>query len=419
MTSSNNIEIYFPKISLLSIDNNEYKTSYFVSAYFNSDESNLYIKSNKTYYATEKLYIIGAIDKDSDITLVIRLKSIGTNHKIDDENDDEETNEKKSQVYMCFPLQNSKKESKNKINEIKKIINNKDIDSLNINDILSGYENDLEFIYKKDSNDYLIDNYVYKFKYIFDVYDLSKLLSNDYKWLTKEIQKKNYLQEPFDFSILDTSKSDVVVNATIDKKINHSNKKKEGFKEGAKNKKDTGIYMECKPSGESEETTPMKLVSTSSKKSSQSFIYAWMFATIMIIMLIVYNFQETIYCLLSNEFKTNIGITTNDEIKNNTIPKMYFYFLADILPHFWKFLTVHRQYLDYSKDGIEKIREKGKFFQRCVFWAFYVILFTCMTTTKKQTKAIFIFIFMTLLFSQLLFFTMMMKTDINTLNCNR
>jgi len=208
---NNDIEFNFPDINVMSIDTTQYKSIYFVSAFFQSDSTNLYIHSNKTYYTTEKFYIIGALDKDSDYTLIIHLKPMKKTH----DPDSEHTSNKTSNVYMYFPLKNSYESTviDAKVNILKKIIVNDQkevINNMNLNEIIDETQlKNMSFSFKVDRNDPLIDVYIYKFNYIFDVYKLLKILPLDeYNWITVDVQKNSALSNlPFDLSMLSIDNS--------------------------------------------------------------------------------------------------------------------------------------------------------------------------------------------------------------------
>ena len=422
---NNDIEFNFPDINVMSIDTTQYKSIYFVSAFFESDSTNLYIHSNKTYYTTEKFYIIGALDKDSDYTLIISLKPMKKTQ--DQDPDIENTSSKTSNVFMYFPLKNSYETTvlDDKINIIKKIIVNdqkKAVNNMNLNEIIDETQlKNMSFSFKIDRNDPLIDVYIYKFNYIFDVYKLLKILPLDeYNWITVDVQKNSALSNlPFDLSMLsiDNSKKKVA-DAKMNLKLNNPDVStfttRESFKEGAKG----SIVMKCGPVSKSERTTPMALVPSGSSSSSQYQVFIFMFFVAMATMLSVVLGQKMIYQSLSDDFKMIIGI---DKTLENTTEKnkmgaiqMYGKFLIDTIPFASHFLDKKREY-GYFLGSSSTIKNTQEFAKRFLFWFVWIGLIVGMSTTKKTTKTIFIILFISLVFSQFLFFSLMMTTDPNTL----
>lgn len=419
---NNDIEFNFPDINVMSIDTTQYKSIYFVSAFFESDSTNLYIHSNKTYYTTEKFYIIGALDKDSDYTLIISLKPMKKTQ--DQDPDSENTSSKTSNVFMYFPLKNSYETTvlDDKINIIKKIIVNdqkKAVNNMNLNEIIDETQlKNMSFSFKIDRNDPLIDVYIYKFNYIFDVYKLLKILPLDeYNWITVDVQKNSALSNlPFDLSMLsiDNSKkkvADAKMNLNLNNPDVSTFTTRESFKEGARG----SIVMKCGPVSKSERTTPMALVPSGSSSSSQYQVFIFMFFVAMATMLSVVLGQKIIYQSLSDDFKKIIGIdgnldNTKEKNKMGAI-EIYGKFLLDTIPFASKLLGVKRGYVE----GFYTIKNTQELAKRFLFWFVWIGLIVGMSTTKKTTKTIFIILFISLVFSQFLFFSLMMTTDPNTL----
>jgi hypothetical protein len=267
MSSSNakTIEINFPEVAniLHSVDTLGQPKHVYMTAIMNYDPDIPNLGAKKKYYMTEELYVLGGYDKNSDITLVIKMIPMS-------KNSDSENPPKPSQVYMCFPLQNSE-DKKNENAQIIRLIRNeveKPPTSLNLNKLLS--EESLNFTCIKNTEyDYEKDIYVYICKEQIEVYQLMKAFPKDYKWLTRESQAtSNYSKDPFDLSILYSTNPNhkTTVSASIEK-MHETFSGMEGFQEGASGYvdisgvqiPDKGVYIQCKPAGVSEGTVPMNM----------------------------------------------------------------------------------------------------------------------------------------------------------------
>jgi hypothetical protein len=424
MSSSNakTIEINFPEVAniLYNVDTNGQPKHVYMTATMNYDPDIPNLGSKKKYYMAEELYVFGGYDENSDITLVIKLIPMS-------KNSDSDNPPKPSQVYMCFPLQNS--EDKNNENaQIIQLIRNdveKPPTSLNLNKLLLSKE-PLNFTCIKNTEyDYEKDIYVYICKEQLEVYQLMKAFPKDYKWLTNESQAtSNYSKDPFDLSVLYSTNPNykTTVSANIEN-MHETFSGMEGFKEGASNK-DTvdisgveipmkGVYIQCKPAGSSIETVPMTITSPSTIKDvpKQSFII--MFIVVMLMTVIVFFGQKFIYRNLSEEFKKNIGIDTRDNIDKTNPMTMFVMFLIDAVPYGGFGYFDNRKYTDYKNNP--------EFIKRCISWLFYAFFilssglgtaFASRKQKKTGTKYIFLFMFLTLIYVQFLFFILMSRSNL-------
>lgn len=381
---------------------------YYVTAkFFNHNHpANLYISSNNIYYTTEELYIVGSLDSPEDkskATLIFYLKSAS-----------DYGDRKPSHVYMCFRLQSSNVNSKTNVDEVVNIIK-KDINALDFNTTLSQFGN-LTFS-KMTKVNQTTETYVYIFNQVFDVHNLETVLDKlgnnkgKAKWLTVKKQKDGQRNrtmgssKPFDLEILvpDANKplNDKTVKAVIDRNMTNEEK----------------IYIKCAPAGASKETVPMKLVSSSKKNdSSQLQIYTTLFASVMIVMIIVWSNQKIIYNLLTNDFKKIIGIDGSQDPPYPLI--MFAFFLIDMIPWISGILlnSLGNSNLmrDYQKNGHFFVQEDKKdtikLAVRMLFMFLYVGIIYELSNSVKKANWLVILVFLVLLFSQMLFFTVMWRT---------
>jgi hypothetical protein len=419
MSSSNakTIEINFPEVAniLYSVDTLGQPKHVYMTAIMNYDPDIPNLGAKKKYYMTEELYVLGGYDKNSDITLVIKMIPMS-------KNSDSENPPKPSQVYMCFPLQNSE-DKKNENAQIIRLIRNeveKPPTSLNLNKLLS--EESLNFTCIKNTEyDYEKDIYVYICKEQIEVYQLMKAFPKDYKWLTRESQAtSNYSKDPFDLSILYSTNPNhkTTVSASIEK-MHETFSGMEGFQEGASGYvdisgvqiPDKGVYIQCKPAGVSEGTVPMKMTSPSSRRNAESQSFIIMFIVVMLLTMIVFFGQKFIYTNLSPEFRTNIGIQDRQNIVKNDPMTMFVRFLLDALPFS---RTNDKSILSDIPKG-----DNGSVL-RVFSWIMYLFfisssIFGTIFASRKQkksgTKYIFLFMLLTLLYVQFLFFILMSRSD--------
>jgi hypothetical protein len=413
MSSSNakTIEINFPEVAniLYNVDTNGQPKHVYMTATMNYDPDIPNLGSKKKYYMAEELYVLGGYDENSDITLVIKLIPMS-------KNSDSDNPPKPSQVYMCFPLQNS--EDKNNENaQIIQLIRNdveKPPTSLNLNKLLLSKE-PLNFTCIKNTEyDYEKDIYVYICKEQLEVYQLMKAFPKDYKWLTNENQAtSNYSKDPFDLSVLYSTNPNykTTVSASIEN-MHETFSGMEGFKEGVDvggvEIPDKGVYIQCKPAGSSDETVPMSMTSPSSRKNAESQSFIIMFIVVMLLTVIVFFGQKGIYGMLSQDFKTNIGIDTRVNIEKTNPMTMFVKFLLDAIP--------------FSRDDDKKFYSdpKNASIPRVVSWIMYLFfisssIFGTIFASRKQkksgTKYIFLFMLLTLIYVQFLFFILMSRSD--------
>lgn len=406
MSSSNakTIEINFPKVEniLYNIDTNGQPKHVYMTATMNYDPDIPNLGAKKKYYMTENLYVLGPYNKNSDMTIVIKLIPMS-------KNSDSDNPPKPSEVYMCFPLQNSADKNNENAQIIQLIRNDveKPPTSLNLNKLLK--DGALNFTCIKNTEyDYEKDIYVYILKEQLEVYNLTKAYPKDYVWLTHESQAtSNYSKEPFDLSILYSTNPNykTTVSASIEK-MHETFSGMEGFKEGNTVKiPKTGVYIQCKPAGASEGTTAVSMTSPSSRKNAERQSFIIMFIVVMLLTVLVFFGQKFIYKNLSSDFKTNIGIQDRQNIEKNDPMTMFFRFLLDAVPSM-------RNY-DFNYTHPE-------FVKRVLSWLFYGFFFTSsifgtIFASKRQkksgTKYIFLFMFLTLLYVQFLFFILMTRSD--------
>ena len=417
MSSSNakTIEINFPEVAniLHNIDTNGQPKHVYMTATMNYEPDIPNLGAKKKYYMAENLYVFGAYNENSDMTLVIKLIPMTKN--LDSDNPP-----KPSQAYLCFPLKNS--DDKNLANtQIIDLIRN-DIEkpptSLNLNKLLKDEALNFTCI-KNTEHDYEKDIYVYVLKEQLEVYNLMKAFPSDYKWLTHKNQAtSNYPKEPFDLSILHTTNPNykTTVSGSIEK-MHETFSGMEGFKEGATSDvvdiggveiPKTGVYIQCKPAGSSKETVPMQMTSPSSRKNAERQSFIIMFIVVMLLTVLVFFGQKGIYSMLSPEFKTNIGIQDRQNIEKNDPMTMFVRFLMDAVPGM----------RDDDKKFYKDIKNAS--WQRFCSWimyGFFILssifgtIFASKSQKKSGTKYIFLYMFLTLLYVQFLFFILMTRSD--------
>lgn len=420
MSSSNEktIEINFPEVAniLYNIDTNGQPKHVYMTATMNYEPDIPNLGAKKKYYMAENLYVFGPYNENSDMTLVIKLLPMT-------KNSDSDNPAKPSEVYMCFPLQNSADINYENVQIIDLIRNDveKPPTSLNLNKLLK--DEALNFTCIKNTEyDYEKDIYVYILKEQLEVYNLTKAFPKDYVWLTRESQAtSNYSKEPFDLSILYSTNPNykTTVSASIEK-MHETFSGMEGFKEGATSDvvdvggveiPKTGVYIQCKPAGASKDTVPMQMTSPSSRKNAERQSFIIMFIVVMLLTVFVFFGQKGIYKMLSTEFKTNIGIQDRQNIDKNDPMTMFFRFLLDAVPG-----TRTNDFTIFS--DIPKGLNGSVL--RVLSWLFYGFFFTSsifgtIFASKRQkksgTKYIFLYMFLTLLYIQFLFFILMTRSD--------
>lgn len=412
MSSSNEktIEINFPEVEniLYNIDTNGQPKHVYMTATMNYEPDIPNLGAKKKYYMAENLYVFGPYNENSDMTIVIKLLPMT-------KNSDSDNPPKPSEVYMCFPLQNSADINYENVQIIDLIRNDveKPPTSLNLNKLLK--DEALNFTCIKNTEyDYEKDIYVYILKEQIEVYNLTKAFPKDYVWLTNENQAtSNYSKEPFDLSILYSTNPNykTTVSASIEK-MHETFSGMEGFKEGNTVKiPKTGVYIQCKPAGASEGTTAMQMTSPSSRKNAERQSFIIMFIVVMLLTVAVFFGQKGIYKMLSQEFKTNIGIDTRVNIENNNPMTMFVLFLMDAVPY--RRNTDNTILSDIPKGGNGSVL-------RVLSWIMYAFFFTSAifgtafaskSQKKSGTKYIFLYMFLTLLYIQFLFFILMTRSD--------
>jgi hypothetical protein len=119
--------------------------------------------------------------------------------------------------------------------------------------------------------------------------------------------------------------------------------------------------------------------------------------------------QKFIYTSLSKEFKTNIGIQDRQNIEKNDPMTMFVRFLMDAVPGGYIFGN-----RNYNNDNT------SEFVKRVFSWIMYAFFitsaifgtaFASKSQKKSGTKYIFLYMFLTLLYVQFLFFILMMRSD--------
>jgi hypothetical protein len=194
----------------------------------------------------------------------------------------------------------------------------------------------------------------------------------------------------------------------------------EGFQEGVSGYvdisgvqiPDTGVYIQCKPAGVSEETVPMNMTSPSSRRNAESQSFIIMFIVVMLLTVIVFFGQKGIYGMLSPEFRTNIGIQDRQNIVNNDPMTMFVRFLLDAIPY-GGFGFFSNRKNDFKFDDPNFGRRVGSW----IMYAFFISssIFGTIYASRKQkksgTKYIFLFMLLTLLYVQFLFFILMSRSD--------
>lgn len=426
MSSSpdNNIEINFPEVAniLHNVDIHGQPKHVYMTATLKYEPEIANLGANRTYYMTEELYIIGAYNENSDVTLVIKMMPMS--HDKDHENPP-----KPSQAYMCFPLQNStdKKYANKQITDLITNDPEKPPTSLNLNKLLKDELLNFTCI-KNTEHDYATDIYVYIFKEQIEVYNLMKILPKEYAWLTHKNQAtSNYSKDPFDLSILYSTNPNykTTVSASIEK-MHETFSNMEGFKEGTAGMVDIsgveipkkGVYIQCKPAGSSDETVPMNMTSPSSTKDAQHQSFIIMFIVVMLLTVLVFFGQKGIYKMLSPDFRKNIGIQDRQNIEKNDPMTMFVRFVLDAVPYGGFGVFKNRNYKNmFNETGTENTSEFVKRFISWILYGFFITssifgtIFASKSQKKSGTKYIFLYIFLTLLYVQFLFFILMTRSD--------
>jgi hypothetical protein len=187
----------------------------------------------------------------------------------------------------------------------------------------------------------------------------------------------------------------------------------EGFQEGASGYvdisgvqiPDKGVYIQCKPAGVSEGTVPMNMTSPSSRRNAESQSFIIMFIVVMLLTVLVFFGQKGIYGMLSSDFKTNIGIQDRQNIEKNDPMTMFVRFLMDAVPS--------RRKYDFDYTNQEFPKRVGSW----IMYAFFIsssifgTIFASRKQKKSGTKYIFLFMLLTLLYVQFLFFILMSRSD--------
>ena len=259
---------------------------------------------------------------------------------------------------------------------------------------------------------------------IYSVYNLTNAFPKDYVWLTNENQAtSNYSKEPFDLSVLYSTNPNykTTVSASIEK-MHETFSGMEGFKEGASNNEttnigdveipDKGVYIQCKPAGASEGTTAVSMNSPSFRKNAESQSFIIMFIVVMLLTVLVVFGQKFIYKNLSSEFKTNIGIQDRPNIEKNDPMTMFVQFLMDAVPGM---RTNDKTIISdlWNRGNNSSVPRFGSW----IMYAFFISssIFGTIFASRKQkktgTKYIFLFMFLTLLYVQFLFFILMTRSD--------
>jgi hypothetical protein len=413
MSSSNakTIEINFPEVAnnLHNIDTHGQPKHVYMTSTLMYEPEIPNLGAKKKYYMTENLYIFGPYNENSDITIVIKLLPMS-------KNSDSENPPKPSEVYMCFPLQNSADKNYENAQIIQLIRNDveKPPTSLNLNKLLK--EEVLNFTCIKNTEyDYEKDIYVYILKEQIEIYNLTKAFPKDYVWLTQESQAtSNYPKDPFDLSILYSTNPNykTTVSASIEN-MHETFSGMEGFKEGASDMVDIsgvqipkqGVYIQCKPAGASDETVPMNMTSPSSRKDAERQSFIIMFIVVMLLTVFVFFGQKFIYSMLSVDFRKNIGIQDRGHIEKNDPMTMFVRFLLDAVPFMRPYDT------DYTNSEFPKRVFSWIMYGFFITSSIFGTIFASKSQKKSGTKYIFLYMFLTLLYIQFLFFILMMRSD--------
>jgi len=440
-TSEYELQINFPTVDVSILEAyrnkiNDDKTYYCYKGSIANTQTNVTINSGSTSkpYAAQQLFIVGDMkDNNSSITGVMNL---GTNSITGNQsrtliilmNENSTVKDKNKQLFLCFPLEPDKANMSDPnmnqfINDVSlntyniensKINSNKKL-HLNINSLLAPNSNNLYFTYLSTKIG-SVDASIYKYNESIYIKDLEKIIASEtnfkakinastvsvnYKLLSEDNQPDTRVI--FDLSIFKTnSTGSKIVSGVMNSSLNEVDQDQ--------------IYIQCTPAGASEETTPMKLV-TAKNDSSQIQSYTTIFITVMVILITVWTNQKMIYGLLSDEFKKRIGIYENPI--TNSPAEMYMYFFLDSIP--WinnAFFKEQRKYFNLTSFSINTDPSKRenaiRLFLRIFFFFLYNNIFHTIFYTKLHMSN-YLFVILTLIFCQFLFFVNVSHADVNTL----
>lgn len=431
------LQINFPTMDVSVLEayrnkvNND-KSYYCYKASIDNNQTNITINSTSKSYVAQQLFIIGDMtNNNNSLTGVFNtgINSVSGNKSrtlIILLNNNHQDKDKITQVYMCFPLEpdNTNLSDTNMNQFINDVSSNtynfekgmKEKNKklhLNMNSLLSPNSNNLSFTYLIDHSNTMVDTYAYKYNAPIYIKDLEKIVpsvttyknttgsqSIEYNLLTQDNQPDNP-HIIFDLSIFKNAGANLVTGV-MNTNLSVVDKDQ--------------IYIQCTPAGASEETTPMKLV-TAKNDSSQIQSYTTIFITVMVILITVWTNQKMIYSLLSDEFKKRIGIYENPI--TNSPAEMYMYFFLDSIP--WinnAFFKDQRKYFNLTSFSINTDPSKRenaiRLFLRIFFFFLYNIIFHIIFYTKLH-KSNYLFVILTLIFCQFLFFVNVSHADVNTL----
>lgn len=410
----------------------------FISVSYNNSNTdnntiNLLINANNnSTYSVDYFYIIGNLSsyKDSKNTNINKFFDTYYDKKV--KNNKIKNNlllhlnlrsnsdvVKVSQAFMCFPLVHIDNSGGN--NDIYNILSsNTDADTsesnyylnnitsqlpeleskkitLNMNDLIN--KNDFSVII--DTSDPNIDNYLYFYNHVFSVYKLNSFQTGEYSWINKfdkTLNKANPDIQSFFKTLNSPSNSKSISTSTT------VTSTKEKIMDGDQ------IYINCAPAGASEETVPTNQGSNKNPNDpTHSNVYIMMFFTVMISMGLVYTNQELIYNSLSDPFKKTIGISSDSKKETNLV-MMYLKFIIDTVPYLGEWIN-NSVFFDESNKINRDYKVPTTIATRIAFFIFYflILFFTFYQKSSTEIKQAFMFVLLILIFSQLLFFTLMIQ----------